>query len=56
MIRTGSKNDNIDFGFNRKIAGDTETITFEKKKNRKHFFVIIEPITPYCIFNQVKEF
>jgi hypothetical protein len=54
MIRTGSKKDNIDFGLNHKTAGDTEILTFEKNKNRKHFFVIIEPGAPYCIYNQVK--
>lgn len=53
MIRTGSKKDNIDFGLNRKTAGKTEILTFEKKKNRKHYFVIIEPATPFCIYNQV---
>jgi VWFA-related protein len=55
MIRTGKGKDNIDFGLNRKTAGDTEILTFEKKKNRKHYFVIIEPTTPYCIYNQVKQ-
>jgi VWFA-related protein len=54
MIRTGKKDDNIDFGFNRKTAGDIEILTFEKKMKRKHFFVIIEPTTPYCIYNKLK--
>jgi hypothetical protein len=54
MIRTGKGKDRIDFDLHRKTTGDIETITFEKKKNRKHYFVIIEPTAPYCIYNRVK--
>lgn len=54
LIRTGKKSDSIDFGINHKRAGKVETLTFETKKDRKHYFVIIEPGKPYCIYNHIK--
>ena len=39
--------------FEKKVVGPHAQIKINRRENREHYFVIIEPAKPYCIYNQV---
>ncbi|MCP5107991.1 MAG: hypothetical protein GY950_31670 [bacterium] len=39
--------------FEKKAVGPNARINIKRRENRDHYFVIIEPAKPYCIYNQV---
>jgi hypothetical protein len=34
-------------------ASDVVNLKLKQRKDKNQFFVIIEPTTPYCIYNQI---
>lgn len=53
VVHVNPKTGKADFQFQRKSMAGTETIEIFPKKKRNAYFVIIEPDTPICIYNQV---
>ena len=39
---------------NTKLVGDNLNLDVKRKKSMKNFFVIIEPNSVFCIYNEVK--
>lgn len=43
----------VDMTFETVSAAESLELKINRKKNKKQFFIVIEPNTPYCIYNEV---
>ena len=53
LIRMDPKTQKTDIKLLSNNVTDTVNLKFKSRKDKNQFFVVIEPTTPYCIYNKI---